>query len=381
MVMRVHLLTFQSCRILIGALTEYVAIRSPGALIAIVSERGTQVLASMGYAAIETRAPISKQHRFRIASLSKLFTSIAVMQLHERKRLNIYESLSCYLPWFHSSKADLGEITPWHLLTHSSGLTRESGMPYWNDQIFPSVDQLKQYVSTLRPTYEPEYLWKYSNLGMSLLGCAVSEVSGVSFDEYLRQQILTPLGMNDTLVSDPGAHCPLMATGYSRFDSPNSSRKAVAHSNLDALTPAGGLTSTIEDLAKFLHFNLAPSAYGILNPKTLREMHRVQWLDPSWGLGIGLGFLLQRVGNQTLIGHGGHIRGFRSHLRFSPERQLGVIVLVNCDFIPIEELSNKCFELLLPSLSLGLHAIPIRSRQKSSIKSWVSTPTTMESIA
>lgn len=336
----------------------------PGALIGLVSGQGLDVLASFGHAHIDGRVPFAPEHRFRIASITKLFTSVAIMQLHERGNLSIHEPLSKFLPWFRSSSSNLDAITPWHLLTHSSGLSRESGMSYWNDHKFPSLEQLKQHVAELEPVYAPEFLWKYSNFGMALLGYTVSAVSGVSFEDYLREHILSPLQMNDTLVSDPGAGHPSLATGYSRFSAPNSTRAPAPHSDLNALTAAGGMTTTIEDLAKFIHFNLVPEQFDILKYETLREMHRVHWLDPSWEFGIGLGFLNTRVNGQTFLGHDGWIRGYRSSILFATERQLGVILFFNCDFTPIQEFATKCFEFLPPSLPVNqTQAYPHRLSQ------------------
>ncbi len=322
----------------------------PGALIGIVAEQGLEVLASFGVACIDTKTPISPEHRFRIASISKLFTSIAIMQLHEQGKLNIREPLERFLPWFRSSSSNLDPITPWHLLTHSSGLTRESGMQYWNDQKFPSVEELQQYVSGLQAVYAPEFLWKYSNLGMALLGHTVSAVSGIPYEEYIHRYILSPLYMSDTVVNDLGASHPLLATGYSRFLSPNSTREIAPYSDVKALAPAAGMTSTVEDLAKFTCFNFAPEKHDIIRDETLREMHRVHWLDSSWEFGIGLGFLSGRVDGHTIIGHNGWIRGYRTSIKFCREKKLGVIILLNCDLLTVEEFTNKCFELLLPCI-------------------------------
>lgn len=322
----------------------------PGALIGIVSEQGLQALAGFGYARIDGRIPLTPEHRFRVASITKLFTSVAIMQLHEQGKLSIHEPLARFLPWFRSSSSNLDAITPWHLLTHSSGLSREPDMSYWNDQDFPSLEQMRQYAEKVQPVYTPKFLWKYSNFGMALLGHTVSAVSGLPYEEYLRERILAPLQMNDTGVRDPGANNALLATGYSRFCSSSSAREPAPHSDLKALSPAAGMTTTMEDLAKFVRFNLVPEQQTILRSETLRDMHRVHWLDPSWEFGIGLGFLLTRSGGRTLVGHNGWIRGYRSSLKIDVEKKLGIVVFLNCDFALINEFSEKCFELLLPSV-------------------------------
>ena len=284
----------------------------PGISAAIVHDQDLLWSRGFGYADLEAEAAISPQTIFSICSVSKLFTSIAVMQLRDAGKLNLDDPIDKHLPWFdiQQTYTDVAPATVRSLLTHTSGLPRESPFPYWTDPTFPfpTREAMMESVSGQRTLYPTDRYFQYSNLGMALLGEIVGAASGMPHDSYVRQRILEPLGMTDTTTDLPlrlaGGQ---LATGYSPLDR-SGRRHELALFQARAIAPAAGYASTVEDLARFAawQFSLLGSTQdsttgsspgaSILRPSTLREMHRVHRVDPElfasegshWGLGFGI---------------------------------------------------------------------------------------------
>jgi CubicO group peptidase (beta-lactamase class C family) len=222
-------------------------------------------------------------------------------------------------------------VTIRHLLTHSGGLPREAAFPYWYDNHFPTREEVIEALPRQEAPYPPEVAWKYSNLGLTLAGEIVAAVSGEPFERYLRRHVLDPLGMTATEVV-PSPTTPL-ATGYGRR-MPDGSRAVRPFSDIRGITPAGGLASTVEDLARYaaLQFRDGPAGGSqILKGSTLREMHRVHWLMPDWKSGRGLGFHIVHRSDGDLVGHGGWLGGYQSAFYFRPRDKIAVIALFNAD--------------------------------------------------
>lgn len=206
------------------------------------------------------------------------------------------------------------------------------------------------------PTQEtvsaPETEWKYSNLGYSLAGEIVAEVSGEPWARYIARHILGPLGMTATEPL-PTADLPGLAVGYGRRI-PGRAREIEPFLNARSAAPAASMTSNVEDLAKFvsLQFRDGPARDSqILSGSTLSEMHRVQWLHRDWDSGWGLGFSVRRVGDQVRIGHGGGIPGYTSYIEIAPAHKLGVIVMTNAgDESPLRYV-DQAFKLLTTAIT------------------------------
>ena len=328
----------------------------PGISAAIVHDQDLLWSRGFGYADLEGEVVVSPQTIFSICSVSKLFTSIAVMQLRDAGKLNLDDPVEKHLPWFDIQQTypDVPPATVRGLLRHSSGLPRESPFPYWTDPTFPfpTREALMERVSTQSTLYPTDRYYQYSNFGMALLGEIVSAASGIPYDSYVRQRILEALGMTDTTTDIPvrlaGGR---LATGYTPLDR-SGQRHELALFQARALAPAAGYASTVEDLARFAawQFSLLGSARGptagsspgasILRPSTLREMHRVHWIDPElsasegsrWGLGFGIyrGDDPQTEG-RTYVGHGGACPGYRTSLRLQPDTKIAAIAMINAE--------------------------------------------------
>jgi len=280
-----------------------------------------------GFSNLEKRTPSNNNTTYRIASISKVFTSVAILQLAEKNLLNLDDNVSKHLEWFKSdSDSNLKDITIRHILFHCSGLTRESDGNYWNDDKFPSAEEIKKYISKKPSVYPVLKLWKYSNLGYGILGLIIEKVSGKKYEVYVKENILKKLNMTHTepdLTKDAEKY---LATGYSR-DIPNEKRTPFENMRTNDLISATGFLSNVEDLSKF--FVALFNDNNILSPTSKKEMRRIQW-EKDQTVKWGLGLQIVKLKDTTIYGHGGGFSGYITSVGYSPDYSLGFIVLTNC---------------------------------------------------
>lgn len=302
----------------------------------------------------ETHAPAAPNTVFRIASISKLFTSIAILQLRDEGKLRLDDPIKQYLPWFSIKNRfpDSPPVTVRHLLTHTSGLPREAAFPYWTDFDFPTREEIREALPNQETALPTETKWKYSNLGLALAGEVVIAASGQPYEEYIRTHILDPLGMKDTYVAIT-PDFPRLATGYGRR-MPDGARTVRPFTDSKGLTPAANLSSTVEDFAKFAAWQFRLYDNGgteVLKASTLKEMHRVQWLNESWKSGWGLGFSVTHTDERDIVGHGGHVGGYTTQISLSPKEKIAVFVMTNTDDGDPGSFVSMAFKILAPPIT------------------------------
>jgi D-alanyl-D-alanine carboxypeptidase len=330
----------------------------PGLSIGILYDQELVWTRGFGYANVAQKTAATPHTLYRIGSITKVFTSTAILQLRDAGKLRLDDPITKYLPWFiiQNHYPDAPPITIRHLLTHTAGLPREAAFPYWTDDTFPTREQIKgtlPHQATVLPT---EATWKYSNLAFSLAGEIVAAVSAQAYTDYLQHHILDPLGMRSTYVASPNPSHPQLASGYGRR-LPDGSRSISPFTDCQGLTPAANMSSTVEDLARFVMLQFRDGPAGgqqILPGSTLREMQRVHWLDLDWEAGWGLGFRIIRQGGKIYLGHGGRVRGYRTELHICPADKIGVIVLTNADDSNPYMYVEKAFQWSAPAI---LHAV------------------------
>lgn len=307
---------------------EQVAYRGlPGVAVGVISDQQLVWAKGYGYADTAARTPMTAATKFRMASHSKLFTSTAIMQLRDQGKVRLDDPVEKYLPWFKvkPAAADDPPITIEELLTHSSGLSREAGS-HWVDYKFPNAAELKNYIATTQAIYSPQVRWKYSNLALSLAGQIVEAVSGEKYADYVQHHIFDPLGMKDSSVD---RDAPGLAVGYGRR-MPDGSRAKMPFIDAHAMGPATGITSTVEDMAKFVSLQFRKGS-PVLSTAALREMHRVRMLENDWTRGNAIGFAVQRTKDRVYVGHGGSYPGYKTQTLMQLDDKVGVIVLTNGD--------------------------------------------------
>ena len=306
----------------------------PGVSVTLVHEEATDWSFATGEVA--QGVPLTTASQFSICSISKLFTAIAVMQLVEQGKIQLEDPLIKHLPEFNIKQQynDSGPITIANVLSHSSGLPRESNHPYWSapDFKFPTKGEVLKALQHQESLYPADTYFQYSNLGLTLLGYVVEAVSGQSYDTYIQEHILAPLKMQAmSTYMDASAYGNALVYGYSATQR-DGSRYKVPFFNAEGIGPAAGFSSTPKDLAKFARWQLEVlkgEASEILTAATLKKMHAIQWEDPLTQVKRGLGFGIYPDGEEIRVGHGGSCPGYRSVLSIDPTAGNAVAVMIN----------------------------------------------------
>lgn len=292
-----------------------------------------------GLANMEWDIPNEVDTKFRIASLTKQFTAMLIMQLVAENKLDLYKPISTYLPDYPNENTEL--ITIHHLLTHSSGIPNANS----TEKAFRPKDLVNQFANEPLQ-FIPGERFEYSNSGYNLLGYIIETVTGKSYDEVLKDRIFIPLKMNN---SGFYAHTKIiknMSSGYNKgfgeyFDVDNS----------DASSPysAGGIYSTVEDL--FL-WDQALYQETLLSKKYMDMIFTEHISDPGYGGFYGYGWELidKKVGNTdssiSTIGHGGNINGYRAYIQRIPSSKSTTILLSNTDYAFLLAISRAILGIL-----------------------------------
>jgi CubicO group peptidase (beta-lactamase class C family) len=316
----------------------------------------------------EAGEPATAETVYSICSISKVFTALAVMQLRDDGKLALADPVGEHLPWLSIEQAypDGPPVTVWGLLTHSAGLPRESDYPYWTAPTFtfPTREEIRERLAEQETLYPAATYFQYSNLGLTLAGEVVAAVSGRPYAEYVQEELLAPMGLADTRTEMPLPEDePRLAAGYGATTR-GGQRDRLAPFTAGGIAPAAGYASTALDLARFAGWQLAllesqgQEGGDVLDVDTLREMQRVQWLDPDWETARGLGFGVVRAGDTTYVGHGGHCPGYRSTVWIDPKNDLGAAVLVNASSVGTELFVRRALAMLAPAVAEAKKAGP-----------------------
>jgi CubicO group peptidase (beta-lactamase class C family) len=304
-----------------------------GMSIALVDDQKVIWAEGFGHGDKEAGRPATPETIYRVGSVSKLFTAAAAMQLVDQGKLDLDRPIKDVLPGFsiRSRFSGSAPITPRNLMTHHSGLPRDfsKGMFTKNPEPFT---ELVRHVRASDAAYPPNQLFSYSNVGITVLGHAIQNASGIPFADYMQRSLLAPLGMNTAGFESGIAKSDLMAKPY-RKDA------LVEEPGLRDM-PAGGLNASVLDLSRFLSMVFADGRAGatqVLRPESVREMLRPQNTDVPLDMNFhnGLGWMLSTLGASTIQGggpvahHAGAMINYRAQLYALPEHKLGVVVLAN----------------------------------------------------
>mgnify|MGYP002843391111 FL=1 len=308
----------------------------PGISVGFVVDQELVFAKGYGYSNLENKIRTETDTIYSVCSISKLFTSIGIMQLRDSGVLTLRDPIERHLKWFAIESGHLGSgpVRVGGLLTHSSGLPRESDFPYWTrlDFPFPEQEQMKEQLKEQTTIYPAETRFQYSNLGFALAGAILADTSGLTYQQYMEQKVIGPMGLQDTRTYFPTKlHGDQMATGYAGLRR-DRVRKELPPFDTGAITPAAGFTSTVEDLSRFASWNfrtLSGQDDTVLEGNTLREMQRVNWVDPDWKSSWGLGFSVSQEQGETVVSHGGACPGYITHFAMLPKFKLAAIALTN----------------------------------------------------
>ncbi len=312
--------------------------RLPGAAVGVVHGDDLVWSAGVGFADVASRRPPETSTLYRIASITKTFTGTAIMQLRDEGRLHLDDPIVAFVPELRDAASPFGPIetvTIRRMLSHESGLAGDppgtdwSTPPVYQGLIAPNLERVGEIGTRIPPNAQQ----KYSNMAYQLLGEVVTRVTGVSYVDHVRSAILEPLGMTNTHFEPvPDEALPRRATGYN------------ARWLSDELTLAdlsvtiwaeGGLWSCVEDLARWISFQLREDGgprdgAQVLAGSTLKEMHTARYLgNEEWTEAWGITWYAIRKDGVTWVQHSGGLHGFITNVCFDPKERVGAIVLLN----------------------------------------------------
>jgi CubicO group peptidase (beta-lactamase class C family) len=326
-----------------GILNRHPAV---GLALGVVRNGSLECFYGHGLADIASNTPIAEDTVFRVGSITKTFTAIAVMQLWERGLVDLDAPANDYLRAYRlvPAKAGFRPATMRHLLTHTAGIpevVRVSDLlhPGWGP--FggrPALHSVKAgepmpplaeyYRGGLRLVVEPGTAFAYSNHGFATLGQIVEDVSGMPLARYLREHVFDPLGMADTDLVRSGLVTSRLATGY--VLGPRGARAVPDREWIGA--GAGAIYSTTHDMARFAAALLGGDASdhgSLVQPATLAAMFEPHHQPDPRLPGIGLAFFRGDAGGHRVVGHEGVLPGFNSQLLVAPDDGVGVIAFTN----------------------------------------------------
>ncbi len=317
-----------------------------GVSASLVDDQRCVYAAGFGWADRARRTPATRKTVYRAGSISKLFTALATMQLVEQGKVNLDEPVVTYWPGFRivAPFHDADPITLRQLMCHRSGLVRESPVGGYLDPNEPTIAATVASLADCVLVHPPNSKTKYSNIGVTVVGHVVAQVSGEPFVEYQRKHVLGPIGMTSSAFIPGDTIREHLATSYMHVADGKGGFRPIESPRFELGTiPAGNLYTSADDLARFLSFLFAERAVGgdpVVQPDILDEMFTPQLTDEKSG--FGLGFHVDQYRDRKKVSHSGAVYGFSSSLVAIPDLKVGVIVLANEDIAmgPVRKLSD-----------------------------------------
>lgn len=306
----------------------------PGMAIGIVENGEAVYVRAFGIRDLRSGEPVTVHTGFNVASITKTFTTAAVMQLVEQRRLALDAPLGQYLPAFANSRINLTQ-----LLTHSAGL-RDI------EHEFEDYDEndLRKYVAHLaatEPAHEPGEGWGYTDAAFNALGAVIESVTESQYPRYMQEHVLIKAGMHESTFEAPsmGDDVALGHTGKLFV------RRDIRASWHRALAPSVGLNASINDVTQWaaVHLNRSPA---LLSPASYDAMFERR-IDTRWeGIAMGLGWQLEERDGAWLPRHAGQYRGFSSLVTLYPRQRRAIVILSNAETTPRHEI-RKLIESVL----------------------------------
>ena len=352
----------------------------PGISFGIVADGELIYENSYGYTDIAKKIAATSSSMFRIASMSKSFTAMAILKLRDEGKLNLDDPAYLYIPELKNLRyptADSPPVTIRHLLTHGAGFPEDN--PWGDRQLADHDKDLMEFIGKqISFSNPPGIAFEYSNLGFALQGKIITKVSGMRFQEYIKKNILEPLGMKTTTYEYADVALEKLAHGY-RWLNDQWNEETLLHDTPDGSWGAmGSLISSIDEFAKYMGFQL--SAWppgnakddGPVKRSSVREMHhpwRFIGLNPNFkfpdgrtcaiatSYNYGLGWM-KDCDNKTYIGHSGGLPGFGSQWRIMPDYGIGVVAFANRTYAPFGYVNMEVLDTLIKLAGLQPRQLP-----------------------
>lgn len=297
---------------------------APGVAV-LVAHKGQVVFRqAYGYADLELRVPMRPEHVFRIASITKQFTAVAILQLAQAGKLSLDDDITKHVPEY---PAHGRPVTLTHLLTHTSGVPSYTDVPGWPGTLRQdrTVAQLLAVVKDNPLEFEPGLDWKYSNTNYALLGAVIEKSSGEAYSDYLCRHLFVPAGMDRTSYDSATRLVADRVRGYSRASAGWANAEYVSTTLPYA---AGGLLSNVDDLWKWEQALADGRLIALDLAAKARSEHK---LADGRGTGYGFGWQVGTLDGHATAEHGGRAHGFTGYVLRVAGAGLFVAVLCNTD--------------------------------------------------
>jgi CubicO group peptidase (beta-lactamase class C family) len=313
---------------------------SPGTSLAVIGNGKVVYSKAYGLADLESRTPATTSTNYRLASVTKQFTAMAVLLLVDRGKLSLDSRLSDVLP---GSPPYFQNVKIRNLLNHTSGIVDYEDLVPENATVQVLDKDVLSLLKRIDSVYfPPGEKFKYSNSGYSLLALVVESISGQSFAEFLKENIFSPLGMNHTVAYQQGiSTVENRAYGYSRSDS---GFVRTDQSITSAVLGDGGIYSSVEDLFKW---DQALFTESLVRPSLFLEALTPARLNDGSRTTYGFGWYIESYKNSTRFFHTGDTQGFRNAILRMPDQQFTVIILTNRNEGEPIEIAKKIADLML----------------------------------
>ncbi|MFN5938459.1 MAG: penicillin acylase family protein [Sphingobacteriales bacterium] len=320
----------------------------PGFTYGIVSDGKLIHTKYAGLSNIKENIKVDSLSAFRIASMTKSFTTMAILMLRDQGKVNLDDPASKYIPQMKNTRLltdDAPEITIRDLMTHRAGFPEDN--PFGDRQMGNTDKQLEDLMEKgVAFSTIPGINYEYSNLGISLLGLVIRNVTGKTYQDYIIENIFKPLGMNNTYWDYTKVPSKQLALGYRWINHVWEEQELEKDGSWGAM---GGVITTIEDFSKYMNFHLSAwpprsgDENGPIKRSSVREMHQA-WnydnINPnfkyptgracpttnSYGYGLGI---MHDCQNRVYVSHGGGLPGFGSHWRIMPQYGMGIAIFSN----------------------------------------------------
>jgi len=300
----------------------------PGLSIGLIRNDSIIYLKGYGVKSIKTGNLVTENTIFHTASISKLFTAVATMKLVEQNVITVDDKLVDILPELKFDDKRVNDITIKNLLNHTSGLPDISSYHWGNNN--ESDNSLKEFVLglNLKLDSDPSTKYEYSNLAYDILGYVIEKVSGSTFDDYLKENVLNKNGMYNSDFRYFKIHDSLKTVPHAKRWVTNNIYERKTYPYTREHAPSSTLNSSSKDLSKWMI-----SFLKTLDDSDLKHINQLM-IEPTFSSNpyMGLGFQLNTINSNKTIGHYGGDKGFRSYLIMIPEEKMGLVLLANCDY-------------------------------------------------
>lgn len=320
-------------------MTEKYPANQPGAAILVAKDNKVILRKGYGLAIMNPDKPVTPDMVFRIGSITKQFTSTAILKLAEQGKIDLKADIKTYLPQFTTPGKT---VTVEQLLNHTSGIKSYTSLPDAMSKkgLYISPADMVNIIQGQPSDFSPNDQWSYNNSGYFLLGVIIEKVSGMTYGEYVAKNLFKPAGMKSSFTDD--SNLPVNTTkGYQKSGSTEFIVSDYVHPSIPY--SAGAIFSTVDDLWKW---NQAIFNYKLVKKESLEKAWTPTKLNNGKLIGYGYAWQFGRVGESKVIGHGGAIDGYLTMEIYVPDQKIYVCILSNSMTVNPEEYTYQIADMV-----------------------------------